>query len=95
MADIIQFMAIAIMLFALPLGIIFVGGPLAKAWARRLEGRGGVDPALLAELDELRAQVAELQGLPAQMSELQERVDFAERLLGQAREPERLPGTLH
>jgi Tfp pilus assembly protein PilO len=93
--DIIQFMLVALVLFGMPLGIIFVGGPLARALARRLEAKGGMDPALLAELDELRAQVAELQALPAQMSELQERVDFAERLLSQTREPERLPGTLH
>jgi Tfp pilus assembly protein PilO len=95
MPDIVQFIIIALLLFGMPLGIIFVGAPLAKAFARRLEGKGGTDPALLAELDELRAQVAELQGLPAQVSELQERLDFAERLLTQAREPERLPGTLH
>jgi Tfp pilus assembly protein PilO len=95
MGDIVQFAAVMMVLIAMPLGIIFVGGPLAKGVARRLEGKGAIDPALLAELDELRAQVADLQALPAQLSELQERVDFAERLLGQAREPERLPGTLH
>jgi len=38
------------------------------------------------ELVELRAQVAELDGLPHRVAELEERLDFAERLLAQARQ---------
>ncbi|MFZ5625362.1 MAG: hypothetical protein ACOY71_13215 [Gemmatimonadota bacterium] len=60
--------------------------PVGKAIAERIRHGGPVtaqtDPALLAELDELRAQVAELQ----------ERVDFTERLLAKQHEAGRIAG---
>lgn len=74
--------------------LIFGGGtaiaiafsPIGKAIADRIRGRAveaETDPAVLAELDEMRAQ----------LSELQERVDFSERLLAKDREPKALePG---
>jgi hypothetical protein len=75
--------------FAIPVGIVALvaagvifRGPLGKALARRLEG-GAVqgDPdATMHALDEMRGR----------MAELEERVDFAERLLAQSREPDRL-----
>ncbi|MGH7591398.1 MAG: hypothetical protein ACREOE_07085 [Gemmatimonadales bacterium] len=66
--------------------LIFGGGaavaisfsPIGAAIAARIRGNTAVvdtDPQVLAELDDLRGQLAELQ----------ERVDFSERLLGQAR----------
>ena len=55
--------------------------PLMKAIGRRLEGRSaGADPALRAEVGALQHRVMELG----------ERVDFAERLLSQRHEPQRL-----
>ena len=76
--------------FAIPVGIVALvaaavifRGPLGQALARRLEGgagRQGEQDATLHALDELRGR----------MAELEERVDFAERLLAQAREPDRL-----
>ncbi len=71
--------------------LIFGGGtaiaiafsPIGKAIADRIRGRAveaETDPALLAELDEMRAQ----------LSELQERMDFSERLLAKDREPRAL-----
>jgi S1-C subfamily serine protease len=76
--------------FAIPVGIVAVvaaavvfRGPLGHALARRLEGGTGqaVDQeAVLHALDEMRGR----------MAELEERVDFAERLLSQSREPDRL-----
>ncbi len=57
--------------------------PIGKAIAERIRAHGAVpmqDPELLAEVDALRRDV----------SELQERVDFAERQLGQS--PERQQG---
>ena len=76
--------------FAIPVGIVglvagavIFRGPLGQALARRLEGRAGPESeqdATLHSLDELRGR----------MAELEERVDFAERLLAQAREPNRL-----
>jgi len=77
--------------FAIPVGIVaFVAaaivlrGPLGQALARRLEGRTQTsdNEAILHALDEVRGQ----------MAELEERVDFAERLLAQQRESDRLQG---
>lgn len=67
--------------------LIFGGGtavavsfsPIGKAIADRIRGRSQIaapDPELLADLDDMRAQ----------LSELQERVDFTERLLAKDRE---------
>lgn len=64
--------------------------PLMRAIGRRIEGRGTVDPALRHELDDLRTRLAEAESLQHRVMELEERVDFAERLLAQRREPERL-----
>lgn len=50
--------------------------PIGGALAARIRGRGpggGTDPAILTELDELRARLAEVE----------ERADFAERALPQ------------
>ncbi|HEU5358848.1 MAG TPA: hypothetical protein VFU45_07005 [Gemmatimonadales bacterium] len=66
--------------------LIFGGGtaiaisfsPIGRAIAERIRGKPAFaepDPQVLAELDDLRGQLAELQ----------ERMDFSERLLGQAR----------
>ena len=71
--------------------LIFGGGtaiaiafsPIGKAIADRIRGRAveaETDPALLAELDEMKVQ----------LSELQERMDFSERLLAKDREPRSL-----
>jgi hypothetical protein len=74
--------------------LIFGGGtaiaisfsPIGRAIAERIRGHGAIaetDPALIADVDDMRAQ----------LSELQERVDFAERLLAKDREPRALePG---
>ncbi len=51
---------------------VVLRGPLGKALARRLEGRGSEpDPALLDEVE----------GLRTRLTEVEERLDFAERLL--------------
>ena len=62
-------------------------GPVARALGDRIRGRAGgdADPALLAEVDQLRTRLAEVE----------ERLDFAERLLAQAREADQLPGGTH
>ena len=68
---------------------IKVFGPLARAWARKLEGKVG-DPELRAEMDGLRDQLAEMDGLRGRVQELEERVEFAERLLSQKRDQDLL-----
>lgn len=76
--------------------LAFVGGfvavfwPLMRAIARRIEGKGRTDPALLEELDHLRARVVDLEAMQNRMGELEERVDFTERLLAQKSEPREL-----
>jgi hypothetical protein len=63
--------------------------PLVRAFARRLEGKSG-DPALRAEVDQLHARLGEMDTLQVRIGDLEERLDFAERLLAQNREPDRL-----
>jgi Tfp pilus assembly protein PilO len=64
--------------------------PLARALARRLEGRGAVDAALRAELEQLHHRLGEVDVMQGRIAELEERLDFTERLLAQSREPDRL-----
>jgi Tfp pilus assembly protein PilO len=64
--------------------------PIMRAFGRRLEGKGGADPALRSEVEQLHARIGEMETLQARMAELEERVDFTERLLSQNREPDRL-----
>jgi hypothetical protein len=77
----------------LALLLIFGGGtviaisfsPIGRAFAERIRGGARAnepDPVVLEELDRVRSELAELN----------ERMDFAERLLAKAREPERLAG---
>ena len=79
----------------LAITFIFGGGtlfllavsPVGRALAERISSQGaqqGPDPELLAEVDALRAEV----------SELHERVDFAERLLAQRQEPQKIEASL-
>jgi hypothetical protein len=68
---------------AIAFGLVKILGPIAKAFADRIRGGAtGADPALAAEVDHLRGRLAEVE----------ERLDFAERLLAQAREADQLPG---
>lgn len=64
---------------------IFVG-PIGHAIADRIRGVRSLpaapDPELLAEMDQLRGRLAEVE----------ERLDFAERLLARAGQPDQIPG---
>jgi Tfp pilus assembly protein PilO len=64
--------------------------PVMRAFARRLEGKGGGDAAVRGEVEHLHARINEMDALQARVAELEERVDFTERLLAQTREPDRL-----
>lgn len=57
--------------------------PLVRAFARRLEGRGGADAALHADVEHVQQRLAEVDALHVRVAELEERLDFAERLLAQ------------
>ena len=74
----------AIALVALAIGMAMIlTGPIGVALAERIRGvRAAGDPALAGQVEELRGRLAEVE----------ERLDFAERLLAQAREADQLHG---
>ena len=75
----------AIAFVALCVGLVKIfTSPVAKALADRVRGRTGAeaDPAVLAEMDQLRERLAEVE----------ERLDFAERLLARGGQPDQIPG---
>jgi Tfp pilus assembly protein PilO len=72
-----------IVIAALIAGVIILG-PLMRAFARRVEGKGGTDPALRSDLEQMQQRLAEVDTLQHRVAELEERVDFTERLLAQA-----------
>lgn len=83
---------IPVIALAIPLaGIIFYG--LQRVARMRLEEArvraGALDKGSDAEIAALRDEVGEVR---RELGEVQERLDFAERLLSQAREGGRLPG---
>ena len=80
----------ALMIVAVAVAAIVILKPLARAIARRLEGRA-FDPVVHAEIEQLREQVAELEPLRTRVQELEERVEFTERMLSQRRDQELLP----
>jgi hypothetical protein len=74
--------------------LVIILWPLMRAFARRLEGKGNMDTALRAEVDQLQARLSEVDTLHHRIAELEERVDFTERLLAQAHDAQSriLPG---
>jgi len=78
---------VALITIAIVAGAALVLYPIARAIARRLEGRG-VSHDLLQQLDELRERVGDLESSQHRVAELEERLDFTERLLAQRRDAE-------
>lgn len=73
---------------ALTIGLVKIfRGPVGAALADRIRAghAPAADPALAAEVDQLRGRLAEVE----------ERLDFAERLLARAREADQLSGGAH
>ncbi len=67
--------------------------PVGRAFADRIRGKHGApdEGELRAELTEQREALAEdLQHVRREVAELAERLDFAERLLAQSRDAQRL-----
>ena len=65
-------------------------GPIGAAMAERIPG--GPAPELQVDGAVVGAEIDQLRG---RLAEVEERLDFAERLLAQAREPDQLPGGAH
>jgi Tfp pilus assembly protein PilO len=80
-------MVLLIVIAALTATVIILW-PIMRAFGRRLEGKGTTDPALRADMDQLHARLGEVDTLQARVAELEERVDFTERLLAQAHDPQ-------
>jgi hypothetical protein len=70
-------------------GVALVLFPIARALARRVEGRGGAAD-LVPQLEDLRERVRDLEGVQLRVAELEERLDFTERLLTQRRDEQAL-----
>jgi hypothetical protein len=81
---------VAVMVTSLAAALLY---PIARAYARRLEGRAPAE-GLRQELADLSARLELMQHDQERVAELEARVDFAERMLAQQRdrEPARLPG---
>jgi hypothetical protein len=74
--------AIALIALAIGIAMIFTG-PIGVALADRIRGAPAEgDPALAGQVEDLRGRLVEVE----------ERLDFAERLLAQAREVDQLHG---
>ena len=74
-----------IALIAVVSAVLFVKvlkGPLGQAIAERLRGAAPPDPGVLDELEAVKTRLAEVE----------ERLDFAERMLAQGEQAQRLPG---
>lgn len=80
---------LAMMTLTIVAGLVFIfRGPVGKAIARRLEGGGALSADAEARLQELEARVTDLE---RERLELGDRLEFAERLLGQVRDGQREP----
>ena len=86
MDEVISLIGVMSAVVGVPMLFIFAVPPLAKAFARRIEGPAQ-DHDTAAELESLRAEVDALRDMTPRLLELEERVDFAERLLAQQSEP--------
>jgi hypothetical protein len=74
---------VMVMAIAALAATVIILWPIVRAFARRLEGKGG-DPALKAELELLHTRLGEVDVLHNRVAELEDRLDFTERLLAQA-----------
>lgn len=73
---------IALVMITVLIGAVYILGPIARAFARRIEGKG-VGAAMQDELHLLQDRVSDVDALRERVMELEERVDFTERLLAQ------------
>ena len=86
MEDILKFLGVMVSIGAAGAGT-YAAIAVVSAWAKRLE-RGTVTaaPELEAEVSRLQDRVHQLEGAEERLAELEERLDFAERMLTQARD---------
>jgi len=80
--------AAVIIVIAILSTALLIMWPVMRALARLLEG--GASKDLLLEVDGLRGRIQQLEDGHARLAELEERLDFAERMLAQSRDTDRL-----
>lgn len=85
-AETVKNVAIGVVLLTATISTAAVLYPLARAMAKRLEGKTR-DDGSRGQIEELTDRVHDLEHQVGRMQELEERVDFAERLLTDARQP--------
>jgi len=83
--------AIVMIVFLGLLATTIILWPIMRAFARRLEGKAGADPALHAEVEQLQQRLGDVDLLHQRVAELEERIDFTERMLARAQPPAALP----
>ena len=83
----IEGILIALVIIATTTLAVFLLKPLVQTLARRIEGKG-VDSGLRAEVDALHERLAEVEPLQRRVLDLEERLEFAERMLAQRRDPD-------
>ena len=79
--------------FWLAMGLIGISvffGPVGRALGRWLEPRRAPPHADSERLGEIEHRLVELEQSQSRVAELEERLDFAERMLAQQRDPARL-----
>lgn len=83
--------SIVMIVLLVTVAVTIVCWPLARALARRLEGRSGLTPPIQGDLDQIHHRLAEVDTLQQRVTELEERLDFAERLLARGESQPTLP----
>ena len=83
--------AIMMVVLFITAAVTIVCWPIARALARRLEGKPSLNTALQGELEQLHHRLAEVDVLQQRVAELEERLDFAERLLARGESQATLP----
>ena len=84
-------LAIAVVLLTACISAACVLYPMARGWARQLEGRSAEEGSG-ERIDELNARVIDLERQASRMQELEERLDFTERLLARQQGLRLTPG---
>jgi len=83
--------AIVMLVLLITVAVTLICWPIARAIARRLEGKPSVTPALQGELDQLHHRLVDVDLLQQRVAELEERLDFTERLLARGEGQATLP----
>lgn len=90
--DVAPFLAFLVLASGVTLTLV-LRGPIGKALARRLEGKGASVGEAEERLIEMEERIHHLEAIQERVAELEERLDFAERLLvagGERSAPDKL-----